>query len=166
MLSFLDIVARLREIFGEAAIADSQPEAKQPFIQVQPEYLAAICQWLRDTPECYIDFLASITGVDYGNGMLGAVYHLRSIPHGHELVLKANTSTAQPHLPSVSHIWRAADWHEREAYDLLGITFAQHPDLRRILLPDDWQGFPLRKDYQAQDTYHGVKVKYESGTAE
>jgi NADH-quinone oxidoreductase subunit C len=65
-----------------------------------------------------------------------------------------------PQVPSISHIFRTADWHEREAYDLMGIYFTGHPDLRRILLTADWEGHPLRKDYQLQETYHGIKVAY------
>jgi NADH-quinone oxidoreductase subunit C len=67
---------------------------------------------------------------------------------------------AIPQIPTVSSIWKTADWHEREAFDLMGIEFVGHPDLRRILLPEDWVGHPLRKDYQVQDYYHGIQVKY------
>jgi NADH-quinone oxidoreductase subunit C len=93
------------------------------------------------------------------------VYNLYSIPYNSQLTLKVElirnkADEPLPELPSVSHIWRTADWHEREAYDLMGIKFSGHPDLRRILLTADWQGHPLRKDYQIQETYHGIKVAY------
>jgi NADH-quinone oxidoreductase subunit C len=89
------------------------------------------------------------------------VYHLNSIPYEHTLVLrvfvKRDGSSA---VPTVSGIWRTADWHERESYDLVGVRFEGHPDMRRILLPNDWEGHPLRQDYDVQKTYHGIEVKY------
>ena len=71
---------------------------------------------------------------------------------------KDDEEGAIPDLPTVSHVWRTADWHEREAYDMCGMQFENHPDHRRILLPDDWDGFPLRKDYEVQEFYHGIRV--------
>ena len=88
------------------------------------------------------------------------IYHLYSIPYDLHLALSVELSRKQPTVDSVTAIWRGANWHEREAYDLLGIQFNNHPDLRRILLPEDWDGFPLRKDYQEQENYHDIKVKY------
>lgn len=158
-MTFSDLETALRTQFPDA-ITESQADVKQPYIVVQADALLAVCTWLRNTPAAYFDFFASLSAVDYGNRKFGAVYHLRSIPHGHELVLKAFSSSDSPILPSVCHLWRAADWHEREAFDLLGIVFEGHPDLRRLLLPEDWDGHPLRKDYQQQETYRGVKVAY------
>ena len=88
------------------------------------------------------------------------LYHLYSIPHDIHLALKVELDRTKPEVDSVTEIWKTADWHEREAYDLLGIHFKNHPDLRRILLPDDWEGHPLRKDYVEQEKYHEIKVKY------
>jgi NADH-quinone oxidoreductase subunit C len=95
--------------------------------------------------------------------MFGVVYNLASIPYKKQLTLKVvkyhdRSREDLPSFPSVSTVWRTAEWHEREAYDLLGINFENHPDLRRILLPDDWEGYPLRKDYKAQEYYRGIKV--------
>lgn len=78
----------------------------------------------------------------------------------HKIVLKVNVTADDPHCASVEGVWRTADWHEREAYDMFGIIFDGHPDLRRILMPDDWEGFPLRKDFQVPEFYHGMKVPY------
>ena len=96
-------------------------------------------------------------------GRFGVVYHLASIPYKTQLTLKISVENDRsldnlPTFPSITPVYRTADWHEREAYDLLGIFFENHPDLRRILLPDDWEGFPLRKDYKAAEYYKGIKV--------
>jgi NADH:ubiquinone oxidoreductase subunit C len=101
---------------------------------------------LREKPEVSFDFLFCLSGVDYGQD-LGVVYHLRSTIHNHSVVLKTRTSDrVDPHLDSVADIWKTADFHEREVFDLLGIKFNNHPDLRRLFLDSSW-GFPLRKDY-------------------
>lgn len=145
---------------GDGAVLASNFEVRQPWLEISPSRLPEVARFLRDEPACYFDYLASISGVDYGNGKLGAVYHLHSIPNSHGVVLKCIMPKEAAVLPTVSNLWRAAEWHEREAFDLIGIRFESHPDLRRILLPDDWEGHPLRKDYHEPETYHGVKVKY------
>jgi len=103
-----------------------------------------------------------LTGLDNGveKSTMEVLYHLYSIPYNHNIVMKVETDRGNPIVDTVSSVWRTADWHEREAYDMFGIKFNNHPDLRRILLPADWEGFPLRKDYQEQEYYHGIKVKY------
>jgi NADH-quinone oxidoreductase subunit C len=106
----------------------------------------AIAAKLRESDETYFDYLSCLTGVDYGQD-LGVVYHLYSTKHSHAIVLKTRTSDREnPHLDSVSDIWKTADFHEREVFDLLGIRFTNHPDLRRLFLDSSW-GYPLRKDY-------------------
>jgi NADH-quinone oxidoreductase subunit C len=80
----------------------------------------------------------------------------------HRAVLKISAPSENPKVPTVSHIWRTAEWHEREAFDLMGVEFVGHPDLRRILLPDDWEGHPLRKDYKNAETYQGLKTAYNN----
>jgi NADH-quinone oxidoreductase subunit C len=97
--------------------------------------------------------------MDLGDN-LGVVYHLYSMKLKHKLVLKIVAPKADPKVPSVEKIWRSADWHEREAYDLIGIVFEGHHNLIRILCPYDWEGHSLRKDYIAPETYHGMKVSY------
>lgn len=115
-------------------------------VQVPPSKLYSLAKQLRGRDEVQFDFLFCLSGVDYGQD-LGVVYHLRSTIHGHSLVLKTRTSDrVDPHLDSVSDIWKTADFHEREVFDLLGIKFNNHPDLRRLFLDSTW-GFPLRKDY-------------------
>jgi NADH-quinone oxidoreductase subunit C len=115
-------------------------------ISVPSEKLHSLAKQLREREESQFDFLFCLSGVDYGQD-LGVVYHLRSTVLEHTIVLKVRTSDREhPQFDSVSDIWKTADFHEREAFDLLGIRFTNHPDLRRLFLDSSW-GFPLRKDY-------------------
>lgn len=117
-----------------------------PEISVPASKLYQLARQLRENKDLDFDFLVSLTGVDYGSD-LGLVYHLRSTKNGNIVVLKSRTSDREnPEFASVADIWRTAEFHEREAYDLLGIKFKGHPDLRRLFLDSSW-GFPLRKDY-------------------
>lgn len=119
-------------------------------VTVPPAKLHSLASQLRENKETLFDFLVSVTGVDYGPD-LGLIYHLRSTKYGHTVVIKSRTPDREnPQFDSVSDIWEAADLHEREAFDLLGIRFANHPDLRRLFLNSSW-GFPLRKDYVDDD---------------
>ena len=89
------------------------------------------------------------------------IYQLYSYPHEHAITIVVVLDRLEAQLPSLTSIWKAADWHEREVFDMFGIIFNNHPDLRRILMPADWKGFPLRKDYKPQEYYHDIKVNYE-----
>lgn len=122
-------------------------EGKQyPEVSVASSSIHSLAVKLRELPETQFDYLFCLTGIDYGAD-LGVIYHLRSTKHGHAIVLKTRTDDREnPVLDSVSDIWKTANFHEREVYDLLGIKFAKHPDLRRLFLDKSW-GFPLRKDY-------------------
>ncbi|MGQ9819085.1 MAG: NADH-quinone oxidoreductase subunit C [Candidatus Kapaibacteriales bacterium] len=130
-----------------------------PFIIVQPDKIVDICLELRDNPELDFDYLMCLSAVDLGES-LGVVYHLYSIGNKHKLVLKVIVPKENPIVPSIERVWRSADWHEREAYDLLGIKFEGHHNLIRILLPYDWEGHPLQKDYKEPEFYHGIRVPY------
>ena len=113
---------------------------------IPPSKLYILAKELRERDEAQFDYLFCLTGVDYGQD-LGVVYHLRSTIYGHVVVLKTRTSDREhPQLDSVADIWKTADFHEREVFDLLGIKFTNHPDMRRLFLDSSW-GFPLRKDY-------------------
>jgi NADH-quinone oxidoreductase subunit C len=101
-------------------------------------------------PRLDFKMLHCLSGVDYGDH-LTSVVHLFSLTHKHWLVLKAECPKDDPSIPSVANVWRTADWHEREAFDLLGILYEGHPNLKRILLSEDWEGHPLRKDYVMPD---------------
>jgi NADH-quinone oxidoreductase subunit C len=164
-MSFDDIKLLLIEKFGEGVIAGEERTGMQPALLIQPDRIADVCLELRNNPKTYFDFLACLTGVDYGvnDGRFGVVYHLSSIPYNLQLTLKVSKVNDRnkdnlPSFPSLFSVYRTADWHEREAYDLTGIFFEGHPDLRRILLPDDWEGYPLRKDYIAAEYYKGIKI--------
>ncbi|MEQ8239450.1 MAG: NADH-quinone oxidoreductase subunit C [Cyclobacteriaceae bacterium] len=137
-------------------------------LKVDSEQIHKTCQFLHEDDRYYFDQLSSLTGIDNGSeaGTMEVIYHLYSIPKDYHLALKVMLPRETPEVDSVAEIWRTANWHEREAYDLLGIRFMGHPDLRRILLPADWEGFPLRKDYEAQEKYHGMTVKYDRDESE
>ncbi len=136
----------------------------QPFLQIDLEDLAGVCLFLSRTPGYYFDFLNCITCVDNGpeKGTMDLVYHISSLALEHAVILKVTVSREEGAVPSLASLWRTADWHEREIFDLFGLKFRGHPDLRRILLPADWEGHPLRKDYREQEMYHGIKVKYDA----
>jgi NADH-quinone oxidoreductase subunit C len=143
------------------AVVDAKPDAAlNPWIRIRPDRVREVCKFLRDDPQTDFNTLMCLSGVDYTGGKLGVVYHLNSTRLGHKLVLKAEVPADNPRVQSVESVWKTANWHEREAYDLFGILFDGHPDLRRILLPEDWEGFPLRKDYQVPEYYNGMKVPY------
>jgi NADH-quinone oxidoreductase subunit C len=117
---------------------------------VPREHIREVCASLKTAPNFEFDFLADICGVDRGpeeEPRFGVNYHLFSTKKYHRLRLKVLLEEMDPHVPTVTGVWRTANWHERETYDLFGVIFDGHPDLRRILLPDDWEGHALRKDF-------------------
>jgi len=119
-------------------------------ITVGREHLVAACEFLKQTPSFEFNFLADLCGFDRGpeeEPRFEVNYHLFSTTKHHRLRLKVLLNEDDVHVPTVSGVWRTANWHERETYDLFGVIFDGHPDLRRILLPDDWQGYALRKDF-------------------
>lgn len=135
-------------------------------IEISSDKILAVCEALHKNPSCYFDMLSCITGLDNGKeaNTMEVIYNLYSIPFNHHLMLKVILPREKPEIDSVISVWRTADWQEREAFDMYGIVFKGHPDLRRILMPADWEGYPLRKDYQTQEEYKGVTVKYEDRT--
>jgi NADH-quinone oxidoreductase subunit C len=152
-----EIAARIKERFGER-ITEINVEAADPHCIVEPAAIAEVAAFVRDDPDLELTSLMCLSGVDYGD-QLGVVYSLHSIPKGHRFCLKVLLEReGEAHLPTVSAVWRTAEWHEREAYDMVGMIFDGHPDPRRILLPDDWEGHPLRKDYKFPREWHGIPV--------
>jgi NADH-quinone oxidoreductase subunit C len=132
-------------------------------VYVRREYLLQVAQTLRDAPELRFELLSSVSGVDYGVDVpqrLHSVYHFTSMTYRRRVRMEAEVSVDDPHIPSVTPIYPTADWQERETYDMFGIVFDGHPALTRILMPDDWDGFPQRKDYPLG----GVPVQYKGAT--
>jgi NADH-quinone oxidoreductase subunit C len=153
---------RLKARFGERVISVAL-DAKDPWILVEPAAIAEIGAFVRDEPELRCDVLSNLSGVDYkAQGWIELVYHLYSYAHRHYVILKARTPRDAAELPTVERVWRAANWLEREIYDLLGVTFTGHSDLRRLLMPEDWIGHPLRKDFVEPEEYHGISTRRES----
>jgi len=156
-----EIAEKLRAQFGEHILAFDD-KAIDPVVKVAPSAVREICQFLKTDPDLYFDMCHDLAAFDLGAGKdLGVIYHLFSFRHKHWCTVKTEVPREDGHVPSVALLWRTADWHEREAYDLFGITFAGHPDPRRVLCPDDWEGWPLRKDYVVQEYYHGIRVPYD-----
>jgi NADH-quinone oxidoreductase subunit C len=154
--------------FGEKITA-YQAEALQPWAVVAADAIDEVAAFCKADPDLSFDNLACLSAVDYPKETaprMEIVYHLLSYEHGHTFVLKVHLPRENASLPTVENTWGVANWHEREAYDLFGITFTGHSDLRRILLPDDWQGHPLRKDWVDPDFYNGMHVKPTSQMAE
>jgi NADH-quinone oxidoreductase subunit C len=126
------------------------PRYRTPTFEVPREVFRAVMEFLRDDPAFHMDYLSFCSAIDWKDRM-ECTYHLWSTVHNHELVVKVPVDRNQPRIPTVSDLWRTAEWHERETYDLFGVVYEGHPDLRRILLTEDWKGHPLRKDYVYED---------------
>ncbi|HEY9048697.1 MAG TPA: NADH-quinone oxidoreductase subunit C [Ohtaekwangia sp.] len=129
---------------------------------VNHEKLVAVCTVLREDASTYFDMLSCVTGIDNGvqAATMEVVYNLYSIPYNFQLMIRVMLPRENPAVESLTHIWKSADWLEREVFDMYGIIFHNHPDLRRILMPADWEGYPLRKDYQHQEYYRDIRVEY------
>jgi NADH-quinone oxidoreductase subunit C len=170
-----DIASTLQQQFGDK-IKSAKLDAIDPFVAVDAGDVPAVCRFFRDDSRLRFELLLNISGVDYlepdpkkapkagFDPHLEVVYHLMSVTHQHRFALKVilprwkgDKSGDLPEVPSVAGIWRTADWHEREVYDLCGVKFVGHPDLTRILLAEDWEGHPLRKDYEFPLEYHGTR---------
>jgi NADH-quinone oxidoreductase subunit C len=163
--------------FGDK-ITGANLEALDPWIEVAPAAIADVARFLKTDPALAFDALNNLSGVDYlepdakkaakfgHDPHVEVVYHLYSYTQRHWVVVKVKLPRWQgdkagqlPDVPSVSSVWAIADWHERETYDLVGINFTGHPNQRRILCAEDWEGHALRKDYEFPLEYHGIRGK-------
>jgi NADH-quinone oxidoreductase subunit C len=152
---------RLTQRFA-AKITGAQLEGVQPWALVATEAIADVATFCKDDPELAFDNLMCLSAVDYPKETpprLEVVYHLFSYLKRHSFVLKVHAPREGARVPTLERVYGVANWHEREAFDLFGIVFDGHVDLRRILLPDDWEGHPLRKDWKDPDFYNGMRVK-------
>jgi NADH-quinone oxidoreductase subunit C len=148
-----EIHSILQNRLPESRIELQQGPAGDSWILVVPADLLPVIQILKD--DLGLNYLACLSAIDYDTS-LGIVYQLRSLSAKFEIMVKTLTSKDNPLVPSLTNLYPGAGWFEREAYDLLGIHFQGHPDLRRIMMPEDWVGHPLRKDYQPPAEYHGI----------
>ena len=170
-----EIIPILDQQFGER-IKQKVAEAIDPFVVVAPENLVEVCQFLRDDPRLKFEMLNDIEGVDYleidpkkvakagYEPHLEVVYQFSSFTHKHRFTAKVilerwkgGVAGQLPDVPTLTGLWKSADWFEREVFDLCGVNFAGHPNQQRILLSEDWEGHPLRKDYEFPLEYHGIR---------
>ncbi len=159
-----EIFQKLLNHFGKDVIlelTEANEEVRDPFITVLAKKIDKISLYCRVETDFYFDHCQSITGVDTQETFT-CVYHLFSYVHKHTLVIKTTVAREDPSLPSCIAVWPSADWYEREVYDLYGVRFEGHPDLRRLLLPEDWQGHPMRKDWQEPPTYRTMSTSRET----
>lgn len=154
MISLKDILAKYE--------CEFQDNSTPVTYKVKSGVLVETLTELHSNANTYFDMLSCITGIDSGveAGTMEVIYHLYSIPFNQSLALKVILPRENPEIESVNAIWKTANWLEREVYDMFGIVFKNHPDLRRILMPADWKGFPLRKDYKHEEYYRGMKIEY------
>lgn len=161
-MSPTEIHQRLQDQYA-AAVTSFAADALDPFMLVKPDSIVEVCRFLHDDPDLAFDCLTNMSGVDFlKEDYIQVVLHLYSYTHRHAIVIKVNVSREEPSMPSVEAIWKAANWLEREIYDLLGVVFTGHSDLRRLLMPEDWIGHPLRKDFVEPEEYHGISTRRES----
>jgi NADH-quinone oxidoreductase subunit C len=161
---------RLAAKFGERVSA-FQADALQPWTVVAADAIAEVAAFAKSDPDLAFDNLMCLGAADYPSvkesvPRMEVVYHLWSYRHNHLLVLKVMLPREGASLPTVEGVWGVANWHEREAFDMFGIAFTGHSDLRRILLPDDWEGHPLRKDWVDPEFYNGMHVRPTAQMAE
>ncbi|RJQ38342.1 MAG: NADH-quinone oxidoreductase subunit C [Nitrospiraceae bacterium] len=150
----LEIADKITEKFPDEVL-DVREFREQVSVTLKKDRILEICRYLHDDPDLCFDYLVDICGADYEGKKekrFEVVYHLYSIERCHAIRLKAEVTETKPEIASVTNIWAGAGWHERECYDMFGIAFSGNSDLRRILMPEDWEGYPLRKDYPVEGT--------------
>jgi NADH-quinone oxidoreductase subunit C len=142
------IVEKLKAKFGEV-ILESNEFRSELTVVVQKERIAEICRFLKEDAELAFDFLADLCGIDMytSTKRFGVIYNLYSIKNKFRFRMKTFTEEENPKVPTVTNVWGTANWHERETYDMFGIIFEGHPDLRRMYMPEEFEYHPLRKDF-------------------
>jgi NADH-quinone oxidoreductase subunit C len=168
-MHLLDIITIIKQKFGEADMVWIDDRGGDPYLVIPRESLLAFASFLKRDPQLFFDTLMSLSGGHQigESETLEVVYHLYSIRHRHRFIFKIQIERPLvfPHfylrVDTLSNIWPAAGWMEREVYDLFGIHFMGHRDFRRLLLPPDWEGHPLLKDYQEPAAYKGISTRRE-----
>jgi NADH-quinone oxidoreductase subunit C len=154
-----EIYARLEEQFP-AKVSDFKGDVPEPYGKVDAQAIVEVCRFLRDEPGLKFEVLSDLTALDWPKEeKLQVVYHLYSYAQRHQMVLKVDLPRDNPKVATIEGVWKVANWFEREVYDLFGVIFEGHTDLRRIMLPEDWLGHPLRKDYVEQEEYDGISTQ-------
>jgi NADH-quinone oxidoreductase subunit C len=154
-----EIYARLEEQFP-GKVSDFKGDVPEPYGKVDAQAIVEVCRFLRDEPGLKFEVLSDLTALDWPKEeRLQLVYHLYSYAQRHQMVLKVDLPRDNPKVATIEGLWKVANWFEREVYDLFGVIFEGHTDLRRIMLPEDWLGHPLRKDYVEQEEYDGISTQ-------
>jgi NADH-quinone oxidoreductase subunit C len=175
-MTIKEIFDLLKNRFENIKIYIEKFEVGEEYIVVSPDALKQILQEIRNNPRLHFDYLMCISSVDDANGeikkdengnkiikggTLSLYYHLYSTTRNHKIAIKTSVDRENPAVPTAIDLWKSADWHEREAFDMMGIKFEGHPNLKRILMPYDWNaGFPLRKDFITPEYYNDLKIPY------
>ena len=154
-----EIFARLEKQFP-GKLSDFRGDVPEPYCSVSVPAIVDVCRFLRDEAGLKFEVLSDLTALDWPKEeKIQIVYHLYSYPNKHQIVLKVDLPRENPRIATVEEIWKVANWFEREVFDLFGVIFEGHSDLRRIMLPEDWIGYPLRKDYIEQEEYDGMSTQ-------
>ena len=154
-----EIFAHLEKQFP-GKVSNLKTDVFDPCLSVDGASIVEVCRFLRDMAGMEFAVLSDLTALDWPKEeKIQLVYHLYSYDHRHQIVLKVDLPRDNPRIATVEGVWNVANWFEREAYDLFGVIFERHSDLRRIMLPEDWVGHPLRKDYVEQEEYDGISTQ-------
>ena len=155
----VEIFSRLEELFS-GKVSGFKADVPEPYLLVGTEAIVEVCRFLRDDADLKFEVLSDQTAVDWPKEeKIQLVYHLYSYSGRRQIVLKVDLPRDNPKIATVENIWKVANLFEREIFDLFGVFFEGHSDLRRILLPEDWEGYPLRKDYIEQEEYDGISTQ-------
>jgi NADH-quinone oxidoreductase subunit C len=154
-----EVYASLERLFS-GKVRDFKEEAHEPYLFVEPAAIVEVCRFLHNAPGFRFEVLSDLTAVDWPKEeKIQMVYHLFSYSYNHQIVLKVDLPRDNPRIATLENVWKVANWFEREVYDLFGVIFEGHSDLRRIMLPEDWLGYPLRKDYVEEEEYDGISTQ-------